>query len=149
MPGSYSDRLAAGRLRACYDAAPPRTRAYLEAEIGFVLARARASARALELGCGCGRVLQRLRPRVRVLFSGYAARFWPDRLEWFEAQAARGLIGPIDYAATGDGVIVCADGFRATTVGPEEFAELAAALGIEPRIVEVDGSSLFCELVTP
>jgi hypothetical protein len=39
MPGYYTKRLAAERLRACYDLAPPRTKAYLEAEIEFVLAK--------------------------------------------------------------------------------------------------------------
>ena len=29
MPGYYTERLAAERLRACYDLAPPRTKAYL------------------------------------------------------------------------------------------------------------------------
>ena len=37
MSGYYTKKLAAKRLRACYDLAPPRTRAYLEAEIEFVL----------------------------------------------------------------------------------------------------------------
>jgi hypothetical protein len=38
MPGYYTDKLAAERLHACYDLAPPRIKAYLEAEIEFVLA---------------------------------------------------------------------------------------------------------------
>ncbi len=82
----------------------------------------------------------------RVLFSSYAAKFWGHRLEWFRIQAEHGLIGPIDEEATGDGVIVCEDGFRATTVGGEEFAALAKECGLVPVITEVDGSSLFCEL---
>lgn len=86
------------------------------------------------------------RPGGLVLFSSYAARFWPERLAWFEAQAAHGLIGEIDRDTTGDGIIVGKDGFRATTVGPAEFRRLAAALGLEPRLEEVGGSSLFCEL---
>jgi len=68
MPGYYTERLAAERLRACYDLAPPRTKAYLEAEIEFVLAKTTSSMLALELGCGYGRVLERLLPRVRVAF---------------------------------------------------------------------------------
>ena len=66
MPGYYTERLAAERLRACYDLATPRTKAYLEAEIEFVLAKTTPSTLALELGCGYGRVLERLLPRVRV-----------------------------------------------------------------------------------
>jgi SAM-dependent methyltransferase len=66
MPGYYTEKLAAERLRACYDLAPPRTKAYLEAEIKFVVAKTMPSMLALELGCGYGRVLERLLPRVRV-----------------------------------------------------------------------------------
>ncbi len=84
----------------------------------------------------------------RVLFSSYAAVFWPHRLEWFERQAAAGLLGEIDRAATRDGVIVCKDGFRATTVSPAEFAALASGLPVrEVRIEEVDESSVFCTLL--
>jgi len=224
MAGYYAERLSAGRLRACYDVAPPRTRQYLEAEIAHVLQHATPSVSALELGCGYGRVLRRLAPRVRavagvdnvlaslalarehvagagtvrlaamdagctgfrdgafdlticiqngisafrvdpqlllreavritrsgglVVFSSYSARFWQARLEWFEAQAAHGLIGEIDRDATREGVIVCQDGFRAVTVDGEGFRRLAAPLGLVPRIIEVDGSSLFCELRVP
>jgi len=68
MPGYYTDKLAAERLRACYDFAPPRIKAYLEAEIEFVLSKTTPSMLALELGCGYGRVLERLLPRVRMAF---------------------------------------------------------------------------------
>jgi SAM-dependent methyltransferase len=221
MPGYYREKLSGERLRACYALAPPRVRAYLEAEIQTVVERTTPSARALELGCGYGRVLERLAPRARtvagidtsieslrlarevlardpsvlllamdaarmgfrsgafdlticiqngisafgtepltllreavrvtrpggiVLASSYAERFWKDRLEWFEAQSAHGLVGPIDRDATGGGVIACTDGFRVTTTGPGEFERLAARLGLAPRIFEVEGSSLFCEI---
>lgn len=224
MAGYYTEKLCAERLRACYDLAPPRTKAYFEAEIDFVLQKLSHSMVALELGCGYGRVLRPLLPRVRaavgidtslaslrmaldyvgrttalsvaamdaarlgfrdgsfdltlcvqngisafgvaqrelvaeavrvtrtggrVLFSSYSARFWEDRLEWFEVQAAHGLIGAIDFQATGNGVIVCKDGFRATTVDAAGFQSLAASLGLVPTIVEVADSSLFCELVVP
>ena len=65
MPGYYTDKLSAGRLRSCYELAPPKTRAYLEAEIDFVLQKTSSGMVALELGCGYGRVLRRLLPRVR------------------------------------------------------------------------------------
>lgn len=84
-----------------------------------------------------------------VLFSSYAAGFWPLRLRWFELQAAHGLIGAIDYDATGDGVIVGADGFRATTIGPDGFAELASRIGLPAKITEVANSSVFCEFAVP
>jgi hypothetical protein len=36
-----------------------------------------------------------------MLFSTYCERFWEERLKWFEIQAQHGLIGEIDYHATG------------------------------------------------
>jgi ubiquinone/menaquinone biosynthesis C-methylase UbiE len=87
------------------------------------------------------------RPGGAVLFSSYSERFWKHRLEWFEVQAKLGLIGEIDYTATGAGVIACRDGFRAGTMTPPDFIKLCARTGIEPIITEVDGSSIFCELV--
>jgi 2-polyprenyl-6-hydroxyphenyl methylase/3-demethylubiquinone-9 3-methyltransferase len=222
MLSYYSEKLSAERLRACYDLAPPRTKAYLEAEIEFVLQKTSSSMVVLELGCGYGRVLRRLSSRARslvgidvsmeslrmaaeflgrsesiylaamdaaqmgfrgqsfdlticiqngfsafgadqknlfaeavrvtrpggmVLFSSYCERFWAERLRRFEIQAEHRLIGEIDYASTGDGVIVCQDGFRATTVGRKGFMSLTAGLGLVPNIIEVDGSSLFCEIV--
>jgi len=221
MQNYYAENLAAERLRTCYDLAPPRVKAYLEAEIDFVLQKTSSSMIVLELGCGYGRVLRRLIPKVRaafgidtsfpslrmargflggadsfhlaqmdaahlgfrghtfdvticiqngisafgvdqqrlfaeavrvtrlggtVLFSSYSDRFWADRLRWFEIQSAHGLIGAIDYEATGNGVIVCKDGFRATTVNAAGFRRMAGALGLTPNIVEVDCSSLFCEV---
>jgi ubiquinone/menaquinone biosynthesis C-methylase UbiE len=85
-------------------------------------------------------------PGGYILFSSYARKFWRPRLEWFELQSAAGLLGEIDYEKTGEGVIVCKDGFRATTLGPEEFRELTRELGADTRVVEVDESSLFCEI---
>jgi len=84
-----------------------------------------------------------------VLCSSYSARFWEARLEWFEAQASHGLIGEIDREATRDGVIVCRDGFRAVTVDAEGFRRLVEPLGLVAHLVEVDGSSLFCEIRVP
>lgn len=86
------------------------------------------------------------RPGGIVLFSSYAAEFWDDRLAWFRLQAAEGLVGEIDEAATGCGVIVCRDGFTATTVGPNDFFSLTRGLGREVRLVMAAGSSLFCEI---
>jgi SAM-dependent methyltransferase len=87
------------------------------------------------------------RPGGIVLFSTYSDRFWPERLAWFEAQAAAGLMGKVDRARSGDGVVVCEDGFRTGRVTPEGFRDLCRAVGVEGRITEVDGSSVFCEVV--
>lgn len=80
----------------------------------------------------------------QILFSSYSPRIWDDRLSWFRAQSRAGLLGEIDEAQTGRGTIVCKDGFRATTVSGDEFADVFREAGLEPEIHEVDGSSLFC-----
>lgn len=84
------------------------------------------------------------KPAGTVMFSSYSERFWPARLAWFRIQARHGLLGEIDEGATGSGVIVCRDGFRAETVGRDEFVRLAAGAGRRAAIIEVDDSSLFC-----
>ena len=86
-------------------------------------------------------------PGGLLLFSTYSDHFWKDRLEWFEAQAAAGLIGPIDYAASGNGVIACRDGFRAGRLTRVDWESLCSRIGVVPEIIEVDGSSVFCELL--
>ncbi len=86
------------------------------------------------------------RPGGTALFSTYSKKFWDERLEWFRIQAAHGLVGELDSLATGGGVIVCKDGFRAETESPEGFRSLLAGYQRPPRITEVDGSSLFCEI---
>lgn len=86
------------------------------------------------------------KPGGQVLFSSYSDKFWEERLRWFQIQSEAGLLGEIDDERTGDGVIVCKDGFTATTVRPGDFLALTVGLNLEPRIVEVDESSIFCEL---
>lgn len=221
MSSYYSTILSAGRLKSCYDLAPPSVQRYLTSEIAFVRQRSDGVHRALELGCGYGRVLRELagsaptllgidtsfasvlmareylggvegvtvalmdavslgfpngsfdlvccvqngisafhvdqralvREAVRVtrtggtvLFSSYAEEFWEDRLEWFRIQARHGLVGEIDEAATGAGVIVTTDGFSATTVSAEQFRDLTHGLGSSTTIRTVAGSSVFCEI---
>jgi 2-polyprenyl-6-hydroxyphenyl methylase/3-demethylubiquinone-9 3-methyltransferase len=88
-----------------------------------------------------------VKPGGSVFFSSYADEFWPFRLEWFKQQADAGLVGEIDYEKTGNGVIVCKDGFTATTVRPQEFQEYAEGTKAEIRIEEVDQSSVFYEII--
>ena len=57
--------------------------------------------------------------------------------------------GDADTWTERDGVIVCRDGFRAVTWDEAGFRALVEPLGLAPRFVEVDGSSLFCELRLP
>ncbi|UCF66656.1 MAG: class I SAM-dependent methyltransferase [Acidobacteriota bacterium] len=221
MPGYYTERLSAERLRGCYEIAPPRVRQYLDEEIRHAARAIRPTDCVLELGCGYGRILERLqdrtarlvgidtsaaslrlaheilgehsgcrlllmdashlalcrasfdvvlclqnglsafhvepravieeavrvtRPSGSVLLSSYSERFWRHRLEWFRLQADRGLLGSIDEQATGGGVIVCTDGFRASTISPERFISLVSGLPVRWHLREIDGSSLFCEL---
>jgi 2-polyprenyl-6-hydroxyphenyl methylase/3-demethylubiquinone-9 3-methyltransferase len=87
------------------------------------------------------------RPGGITLFSSYSDKFWNHRLEWFELQAAKGLLGEIDYEHTKDGVLVCKDGFLAITIGPDLFQELTEDLNAYVRIFEVDRSSVFCEII--
>ena len=86
------------------------------------------------------------RPGGLAMFSTYTERFWEHRIKWFKLQAEAGLLGEIDHDASGDGVVVCKDGFRATTVSPREFTRMTDDLDTEVSLVEVDGSSLFCEI---
>jgi 2-polyprenyl-6-hydroxyphenyl methylase/3-demethylubiquinone-9 3-methyltransferase len=56
-------------------------------------------------------------------------------------------LGEIDEAATGRGVIVCKDGFRATTVTPGQFRSLSRGLGRQVRVDVVADASVFCEIL--
>jgi len=87
------------------------------------------------------------KPGGIVLFSSYSDKFWDQRLEWFNLQSSAGLIGEIDTARSGNGVIVCKDGFTASTVGDTRFRELTSDFNADISIVEVDESSLFCVMV--
>ena len=81
------------------------------------------------------------------LFSTYTTAVWSERLKWFELQAEAGLLGEIDYEKTGDGQIVCKDGFRGTTISPEQLREWSVQLPASISIFEVDSSSLFLRLL--
>lgn len=84
-----------------------------------------------------------------LLFSSYSEKFWDARLDWFERQSEAGLLGEIDRKKTGDGNIVCTDGFTATTFDADRFTNLTDSLGLHAKIVEVDASSVFCEISVP
>ncbi len=90
--------------------------------------------------------LRVVRSPGRILFSTYTEAFWPDRLEWFRRQAAEGLVGPIDEQATRPGTIVCRDGFAVGTLDPETFITLVAKHHLRAELIEVDQSSLFCQI---
>jgi SAM-dependent methyltransferase len=90
-----------------------------------------------------------LRPSGLMLLSTYTPSFWPERLRWFEIQAEHGLIGELDRAECRDGTIVCTDGFRSGCVTRARMDQLGAMLGVPATLVEVDRSSLWCELRKP
>lgn len=90
--------------------------------------------------------LRVLRTGGLALFSTYTDAFWEHRLAWFEQQAAEGLLGPIDYTATGNGVIVCTDGFRSARLTADELTSVCRELGLCPVLRAIDDSSLFCEI---
>ncbi|WP_392486516.1 hypothetical protein ACER0A_005780 [Haloimpatiens sp. FM7315] len=64
-------------------------------------------------------------------------------LKWFEEQASKGLLGEIDYEKTKNGIIVCKDGFKATTNSPEALERIGKESGYPYKIQEIDESSLF------
>lgn len=89
------------------------------------------------------KMLKSLKNGGTALFSTYHPKFWEGRLAWFREQAAKGLLGELDMEKTKEGVIVCRDGFRATTHRRERLEMIGRAAGYEWQIFEVDDSSLF------
>ena len=82
-----------------------------------------------------------------ILFSSYSPKIWEARVEWFRQQSRFGLIGEIDEEKTCDGTIVCTDGFEAATVSNDQFASLFDESGLNASIIEVDESSIFCNVI--
>lgn len=89
------------------------------------------------------RCIDALKTGGSAYFSTYSDKFWDSRLKWFEEQADKGLLGPIDYERTKDGVIVCEDGFTAKTFNYEDLRSLAEQSGCDYEIEELNGQSLF------
>lgn len=79
-----------------------------------------------------------------ILFSSYSDKFWEDRLEWFKIQSEYQLLDEIDWEKTKNGMIICKDGFHATTFTPENFEKLISKFKLSYNIEEVDNSSIFC-----
>lgn len=84
-----------------------------------------------------------LAPGGTAFFSSYSPKFWEHRLAWFQEQAEKGLLGEIDMEKTGNGRIVCKDGFTATTFNAEDMERLGEASGRPYRVEEVKDSSIF------
>ncbi|UCG03215.1 MAG: class I SAM-dependent methyltransferase [Candidatus Heimdallarchaeota archaeon] len=79
----------------------------------------------------------------KVLFSSYSEKIWEKRLDWFIKQSEEGLIGEIDMEKSKNGIIVCKDGFIASTYTPEDFTRLSSELKLNSTVEEVDESSIF------
>ena len=58
-------------------------------------------------------------------------------------------MGKIDYEETSNSVIICKNGFNATTGNNEKFLSLTSQFNVETNIVEIDNSSFFCEIKIP
>lgn len=87
--------------------------------------------------------MKMLSPGGKAYFSSYSSDFWEDRLAWFQEQSDKGLLGKIDFAKTKKGIIVCQDGFIATTFSQEDMERLGQSVGYRYRVQEVDNSSIF------
>lgn len=88
-------------------------------------------------------IMKFLSPGGQAFFSSYSDKFWDVRLQWFQEQAEKGLLGEIDMEKTKNGVIICKDGFKATTSTPAMLEEIGKNLGYEFKVEEVDDSSIF------
>ena len=87
--------------------------------------------------------MKQLKPSGTAYFSSYSPKFWSQRLEWFQEQANKGLIGEIDLEKTKDGNIVCMDGFVSGTISEEKFRRLGDLTGCNYDIYEQDNSTVF------
>lgn len=82
----------------------------------------------------------------KVLFSTYSDKFWQHRFNWFKLQSEAGLLGEIDYQKSKDGIIICKNGFKATTFNQDQFIHLLSGFDNKYNIFEIDESSIFCEI---
>lgn len=80
----------------------------------------------------------------KVIFSSYSDKIWQERLDWFAEQSEEGLLGEINFMKTGKGVIICKDGFKATTFTKDNFEKLLRKMKLKGIIIEIDNSSIFC-----
>lgn len=87
--------------------------------------------------------LKTLKRNGTAYFSSYSPKFWDTRLAWFEEQSGKGLLAEIDYNKTGDGKIICKDGFTSSAFSERDMERLGRASGCSYEIQETDNSSLF------
>ncbi len=87
------------------------------------------------------------KPNGKLVLSSYSDNFWDERLKWFIQQSEEELLGEIDYEKTGNGEIVCKDGFVATTLTKKDFKNLLGKMKLKGKITEIDKSSVFCVII--
>jgi 2-polyprenyl-6-hydroxyphenyl methylase/3-demethylubiquinone-9 3-methyltransferase len=83
------------------------------------------------------KIMALLSPEGKAFISSYSAKFWEHRMAWFHEQSEKGLLGEIDMEQTKDGVIICKDGFRATTHSPQDMDSIGKASGFQYDVTEV------------
>jgi ubiquinone/menaquinone biosynthesis C-methylase UbiE len=91
--------------------------------------------------------LRVIKPNGKLVLSSYSDKFWDERLKWFIQQSEEKLLGEIDFKKTGDGKIVCKDGFVASTFTKEDFKKLLKKMKLKGTIIEIDKSSIFCVII--
>lgn len=89
------------------------------------------------------KVIRALKIGGKAYFSTYHPNFWEQRVKWFQEQASKGLIGELDMEKTKNGVIVCKDGFSATTHSVADLEKIGRSTNCSWQIFEVDDSSIF------
>jgi 2-polyprenyl-6-hydroxyphenyl methylase/3-demethylubiquinone-9 3-methyltransferase len=151
----YAQNLNAQKLWQVYDTRIPSVSRYLEQETAFVREQMKKTDAVLCLQNGlsaikdefpetfAAKVIKALKNGGKTYFSTYHPKFWEQRLAWFEEQSRKGLIGELDMEKTKNGVIVCKDGFRATTHSIADLEKIGRSTGCRWQIFEVDDSSIF------
>ncbi|MGD9666638.1 MAG: class I SAM-dependent methyltransferase [Synergistaceae bacterium] len=89
------------------------------------------------------KVIKALKKGGKAYFSTYHPKFWEQRVAWFQEQSRKGLIGELDMEKTKNGVIICKDGFRATTHSITDLEKIGRSTNCHWQIFEVDDSSIF------
>lgn len=89
------------------------------------------------------KVIKALKKGGKAYFSTYHPNFWEQRVAWFQEQSRKGLVGELDMEKTENGVIICKDGFRATTHSISDLEKIGRSTGCLWQIFEVDDSSIF------
>ena len=89
------------------------------------------------------KTIKALKKGGKAYFSTYHPKFWEQRLAWFQEQSKKELIGELDMEKTQNGIIICKDGFRATTHAIADLEKIGRSTNCLWQIFEVDDSSIF------